>query len=521
MKQLDYFNTRSFQQSLIVNSKQEKKLISFVKTPPEIACLMTQLINKPKNSKILDVGCGKGVFLKNLLSSGFKNIDGIEINKELFNFCKINFHQASLFNKDYLLWNPPSKYDAIIGNPPYAHYNALPEQLRLEVFGITGTRESDIYYAFIIKSIELLKEEGELIFIVPYGFFYNTHAEIVRKKIIESGCINTIIDLDEARLFNGENPETVILKFVKSKGPESLKTKIIRLKTKNASVKEISENAVKLLNNPGIKENELFEYYEKPIFKEYKEPWSSYPEIKISSFITLKDIACVAVGMVSGFEKTFRLKNNESKNYSKKEKELIVRLIKASNCAGFWIEGNVRYIIPDKRVKNENGLKNNYPNIYNKLSVYKNEMKKRYLPNKNEWFRWQALRNKEKLEKYLSRQKIFVPALDRTKENRFSLTNDRIYPSADVLAIIPLKIDPLFLLGYLNSDFFRTYYLTYGARKGQRIAFTQKILSNIKIPIFSEEIANKITNITENIIKTKDASKRKLIDEIIIGALRK
>ncbi|GBD02740.1 hypothetical protein HRbin19_00008 [bacterium HR19] len=35
--------------------------------------------------------------------------------------------------------------------------------------------------------------------------------------LIKFGKIEVIIDLDEARLFNNENPETIILKFKKGK----------------------------------------------------------------------------------------------------------------------------------------------------------------------------------------------------------------------------------------------------------------------------------------------------------------
>jgi tRNA1(Val) A37 N6-methylase TrmN6 len=103
----------------------------------------------------------------------------------------------------------------VIGNPPYAHFNQLPQGTAEKVKKIIGTSEGDIYYAFIIKSINLLQEGGELIYIVPYHFFYNTHAKVVREHILKNGKIEIIIDLDEARLFRKANPETIIFKFRK------------------------------------------------------------------------------------------------------------------------------------------------------------------------------------------------------------------------------------------------------------------------------------------------------------------
>ena len=85
-------------------------------------------------------------------------------------------------------------------------------------------------------------------------------------------------------------------------------------------------------------------------------------------------------------------------------------------------------------------------------------MQARYLPKGKKWFHWQAVRNREIVEKHLNAAKIFVPTLNRSEKNRFSLTYDEVYPSGDVLMIVPHQIDEFFLLGFLNSEFFRKYY---------------------------------------------------------------
>jgi len=493
-----------------------ENLISFVETPAEIADLMVKLITKQKDCDILDIGCGKGIFLNYLLENGFTNIDGIELNKMNYEFCKSNYSGVTLFNKDFLIWNPPKKYDLIIGNPPYAHFNSLPPEIQKEVADITKTRESDIYYAFIIKAIELLRESGELIYIVPYGFFYNTHAKIVRRKILENGLMQTIIDLDETRLFQDEHPETIIFKFLKRKQKNPEKMNILRVKNRNANPLEIFKKAIESLDKN--KESTLFIFHQKSQFLGYDEIWSTFPQIEIPEYMNLKDIAYIGVGLVSGFDLAFRLDETEDENFTDEEMKSVTEFIKAANCKGFWVEGSVKYILTEDQIKNESKISQIMPNIYKKIIIHKEEMSNRYLPNNKKWFHWQALRNKTTFEKYMKFPKIFVPTLDRSKTNRFSLTSEAVYPSGDVLCIIPLKIDPLFLLGYLNSNFFREYYLSYGARRGHRIAFTQRILANIKIPSFSSEIVKKIKEITQTILATQDQTRRALIDEVIENA---
>lgn len=513
---------RYLQETFIVNETEHKPVISFVETPSEVADLMAKLIGMPKNSRILDAGCGKGVFLESLLLAGFRNIEGIEFNESLFEACRNKFQNLVLYNDDFLAFNPSEKYDVIIGNPPYAHFNSLPKRIQNEVFGIAGSREVDIYYAFIIKSIELLKDKGEMIFIVPYGFLYNTHAEAVRNKISDNGYIEILIDLDEIKLFNGENPETVIFKFIKSKQTVPKEFRVLRLKHRKGNIQEICDEALMATEKKMKKSNlNFFSCYTKPIFNRNEKIWSSYPEIKTFPSVKLGDTSLIGVGMVSGFEEAFRLKEGDDLSFATEEKKLIFRFVKAVNCSGFWVNGCERYIIPDEKIENEDKFRKNYAHIYKKFIPHKERMSTRYLPHGKNWFEWQALRNKEKSEKYLNHPKIFVPALDRSKENRFSLSCEKFYPSADVLVIVPLNINPFFLLGYLNSQFFREYYLSYGARRGQRIAFTQNILVNINIPLFKKEIISAIAKISEKIIKEKDISKRKLIDEIIGNAMGK
>lgn len=496
------------------NENKENFLISFVETPAEIIKLMINLINKPKNSYILDSGSGKGLFVKELLNNGYKNVEAIELNKDNYKHLKTFFNQNRIYNADYLTWNPVRKYDVIIGNPPYQHFNSLPNVIREEVANITNSRESDIYYAFINKSIDNLKENGELIYIVPYGFFYNTHAESLRKKIIENGYISHIIDLDEVRLFKGENPETIIFKFIKSKKNHLID--VLKINDKNFGTKEIFNGAMEVISNK--KGNKIFEYYSMEQFSNCKLPWSSNKKIHLEKFKKLKDLAFVGVGLVSGYDKAFKVE--DTSDFTEDEMDLVKKFIKGINCDGYKTSGNTKYILTEG-IENESVLMEKYPNIYSIFKNHKEYMSNRYLPKNKAWYEWQALRNKRKIDNLLKYPKIFVPTLDRSKENRFSISNDRVYPAGDVLVIIPKKIDPFFLLGYLNSNFFKEYYLSHGARRGGRIAYTQRILSNIKIPVFDKKSIQSISYIVQSILESGDKSQRKNIDFIIKKALKK
>lgn len=472
--------------------------IGFVETPLEIVDIMINLSTVSKDSLILDTGFGKGSFIRRLIDRGYRNCWGIEIDTELYSLVKKEIgDRSNLILGDFLKHKFDIKFDLIIGNPPYVHYSRLPQDMKDVVKNMTKTSESDIYYAFIIRSIQLLREGGELIYIVPYHFFYNTHGRVVREMMLLNGKIDTIIDLDEVRIFSGENPETVIFKFVKGSFKfENLKIKVSRIKHKSISPRDMIQDLVSM-------EGRFFENYLIPHYTS-SNAWSShYFEFSDFRSTSLKNIAKVGVGLVSGFDEAFLLNKEDILNDD--ELKLVRRFVKAKNCKRYIVDGYTNYILLDESVSNEEELSNSYPNVYSKLVKYKDRMSNRYLPSGKKWFQWQALRNYSFLIKNLDKDKIFVPVLDRHKYNRFSLGRGGLLPSGDVIFIYPYNQEDLyFLLGYLNTELFRNYYLKVGGRRGGRMSFTQRLLESARIPLFSKEIRDRISEITIEIMRKKE-----------------
>jgi hypothetical protein len=132
---------------------------------------------------------------------------------------------------------------------------------------------------------------------------------------------------------------------------------------------------------------------------------------------------------VSGFDEAFRLIANEEGNFSDVENKLVINTIKAVNCVGYWIEGCTNYVLLDRTINSEKELVESFPNISEKIMKFKEKMKSRYLPGKIPWFQWQALRNMKEYRNFAGKHKIFVPTLDRSKTNRFSMSDEFLYAS--------------------------------------------------------------------------------------------
>ncbi len=499
--------------------------IAFVETPKPIAELMVELASAPRDGLVLDTGCGRGVFLKALIEKGYKNCIGIELDRKLSEEARKACPSCKVITADYLDYSPPFKFDLIIGNPPYAHFNQLPREVAEKVSALTKTKKGDIYYAFIIKSIDLLKPGGELIYIVPYHFFYNTYARVVREKILKSGKLEIVIDLDEVRLFRGESPETIIFKFRKGKYDiSSEKIRLVVIK-RNATAKEVREGVLKALREEAS--TELFDYSVIEHYRDAGEAWSTLPlqgDMEFPS-VPLSRLAKVGVGIVSGFDRAFIVREDELSGFTEEERRLIKKFIKSKNCRRFIVEGFEYYILIPDEIRDERMLAEVYPNIYRKISEFKEPMEKRYLPRNKKWFNWQALRNYGFLMENLEKRRIYVPTLDRKPYNRFSLAEGGYLPSGDVLFIQPYDENDLyFLLGYLNSSFFRRYYLSHGGRRGGRVSFTQRLLEKAEIPLFDEDVKRRISVKAEEIVRRlrqkKDASELEdELERIILDAL--
>ncbi|WP_456452754.1 HsdM family class I SAM-dependent methyltransferase, partial [Thermococcus sp.] len=506
--------------------------IAFVETPREIAELMVELASAPKDGLVLDTGCGRGVFLRALVEKGYRNCIGIELDERLSEESRKACPQCKIINGDYLDYRPHVKFDLIIGNPPYAHFNQLPEEIAEKVRRLIKTKKGDIYYAFIVKSIDLLKPGGELIYIVPYHFFYNTYARVVREKILKNGRLEIVIDLDEVRLFKGENPETVIFRFRKGRydlSGEKIELVVIR---RNATAAEVREGVLRVLKEKAS--TELFDYTVIEHYGNAEEAWSTLPLPESFEFpsVPLNKLAKVGVGVVSGFDRAFIVSKEELPGFTEEELRLVKRFIKSKNCRRFITEGFEYYIVIPDEIRDEKTLAERYPNIYRKIVRFKDEMERRYLPKNKKWFNWQALRNYGFLVENLNKRRIYVPTLDRKPYNRFSLAEGGYLPSGDVLFIQPFEEKDLyFLLGYLNSGFFRRYYLARGGRRGGRVSFTQRLLEKVEIPLFDEgtrqKISEKAEEIVERLKKGMDASEledeleRVILDAIMMKRFRK
>lgn len=149
--------------------------------------LFFNIANKLKN---------KGSFIKlaQTLNNQFYNIDFISNDKEINN-----------------------KYDIIIGNPPYVEYRKYTNKAKLK------NNFGNVYADVIKNSIDILKENGVLGYIVPLSYTSTTRMTKIRNYVIENTKKQFILNFADRPdcLFTGVHQKLNIL--IAEKGKEQHK----------------------------------------------------------------------------------------------------------------------------------------------------------------------------------------------------------------------------------------------------------------------------------------------------------
>lgn len=114
-------------------------------------------------------------------------------------------------------------FDAVVGNPPYLMTEDIisstpkAEINSYKVKFKSLFKQYDKYFLFIERSLQLLKDNGFSVLLVPNKFFTNNAGEKLRELLMEKGYIDKIFDFGVMQLFDGVINYVSVLKLRKNK----------------------------------------------------------------------------------------------------------------------------------------------------------------------------------------------------------------------------------------------------------------------------------------------------------------
>jgi len=184
---------------------------------------MVDAIVNGMDQRWLEPSCGKGSFIQAINSLGVPRDRIIGVDLDIRKSSEDRCGRVSR-GIDFLTWSMTRKgrFDCVAGNPPYIAIRTLPESLRnvaasiLDLDGnAVGTR-ANIWYPFLLRSVEMLRDGGNLAFVLPAASEYADYASLGRKRLTS---LFARVDLIRSRrpLFE-EVSEGVVVVIAKGKG---------------------------------------------------------------------------------------------------------------------------------------------------------------------------------------------------------------------------------------------------------------------------------------------------------------
>ena len=480
------------------------------------------------------------------------NLFGVELDPHLLKICKskvvdqysflkpsdfVNLREGNsivsmdaydVLNEDASKLNPFSwdnafpntnEFDVIIGNPPYYNLKKmelLDDNVRLLYNYLKKSGKwqnrfrsaSDIYYYFLFQSIDLLKTEGILSFIIPDYWLDNKYADLLREFLLDYQILE-ILKLGEINIFRDESRwlkiSTCIYTTEKTKPYQEIKV-----------TKDVPRNLTKQLKtNKNQLSNNIFQVKQTNLSKD---KWILSPFIetiqkltKNQNLVSLNSCCKIAQGLSPGVKSVFVLSEDEIRK-NRIEEDILVPFVSNKNIGRWTLDINQKtYSILPSRI----GDLEEFPKTKKYLNNNKKKLiagpdRKRLLESeKIRWFDYSVYRNLSVFEN--TKTKILCPY--RALNPRFSFDDRGFFGATDIYAIVPNNEEDLHpLLGILNSSTFEFYYKEAGKTKGKMLEFFSDPLKKVPIPTSIEmrKLAPKIKIILE--IKNKEgiASKKEL-----------
>lgn len=215
-------------------------------TNKTVAEYMVSMFELGKDALILDPCFGAGAFLTAGMLQGFTNIEGYEIDEELYEKVKKQFSQFKLYNKDFLKVSNTRKYDGIIMNPPYIRQEKIDD---LEKLGITKNKlrknkiyeqlpsTANMYMYFIFKALDLLKVDGEMVVIFPSSWMDARSGKAFQMALNSRATIIKQVHISGEVFEKSALVEVVILKL--KKGSIKCKSQVEYLEARGDSICEV------------------------------------------------------------------------------------------------------------------------------------------------------------------------------------------------------------------------------------------------------------------------------------------
>ena len=186
-------------------------------TSDDLIQIILNKIGGFSHEKILENSCGTGEFLVRLHEKfPDAELHACDIDPKMIEISSKRVASAQYECADYLSTKVNPEYDMVIGNPPYFE-KRLTEGER-NSFGDVVAGRANIYAMFIKHSVENLKEEGILAYVVPITMNSGEHFKKLREYLVKKTNIIYIETFESNKFKGAQQPVQILILQKRKKG---------------------------------------------------------------------------------------------------------------------------------------------------------------------------------------------------------------------------------------------------------------------------------------------------------------
>lgn len=408
--------------------------------------------------------------------------------------------QSWVHEGDFLLAEPNSKFDYIVGNPPYIRIEQIAVELQKEYRRRYSSLfdRADLYVGFIERSLDLLEESGRLSFICADRWVLNKYGAPLRKKITEKFSVNTYIDLHTASPFDSEViAYPSIFSFENSK---TRQTHVFKLQSAN-------EDECKVVGAIVHGETKAFKGVSYSRFETWfagDEPWTiSSPE----HLDLLRDLEArcapiehngktkIKIGVASGCDSVYITDDKQGI-----EADRLLPLVMRADIQNGKIKRSGKFIVNTFEDDGSIVDLDSYPGLKKYINKNLEPIKSRHVAKKNPngWFRTIDRVYPEQVK----RKKLLIP--DIAGSNEVTYDSGKYYPHHNLYYVISDDWDLEVLGGLLSSKVALFFIWSYATKmRGGYLRFQAQYLRRICLPD-SQKLAEELKAQIKEAFRARD-----------------
>ncbi len=366
----------------------------------------------------------------------------------------------------------PGKFDAIVGNPPYVRIQILNEYKPQEVkyygqeYRAAGKGNYDVYVLFVDRALELIRQNGEIGYIIPSKFTTMDYGMPLRTLISSEKNLRKYVNFGHEQVFRGATTYTCILFLNKE---SNAKVEIVTVKdfaqfqrAEDGLMSEVS--GVRLNSGPwSFVSGPRAQMMEK--LRNSHTPLGTLCEIFVGLQTSADDV--YILDFIEERSRTFLLRSKALQKEVELEKALVHPLLSGKDIKRYHISKKRQYILFPYSVENEmpkllplNEITKFFPLIATYLQSNKRRLASREHSkfDDSQWYRFGRSQNLGIQE----RPKLAVPRLVERLGVGWDARGEYFLDNVDVGGVTIKSgvetVTPKYLMAILNSQLMRWYF---------------------------------------------------------------